>query len=75
VTSLPMVSDVEDHVTINIVGVLKRAPDFFKTVPPDYFYDTHPSSDFGRGIWVVLNRLAQMLTSNDMHCLRILHIL
>jgi hypothetical protein len=37
---VPTVSDVKDHVTIHRVGILKRAANFFKIVPPNCFYAT-----------------------------------
>jgi len=63
---VPVLSDVEDHVAIHGIGILKHAAHFRKIVPPDRLDDAHPRFDFVR-------RLAQVPTRNDMHSPRILH--
>ena len=66
-------SDVKDHVAIHLIGILKHDANFVKIVPADPLDDTHPRFDFVRRIRVAFHRLAQMLSRNDEHSLRILH--
>ena len=72
---VPIVPDVKDHVIIHIVGILKHAANFGKIMPTHGLDNAHPRCNFARRIWVFLDRLAQMLTRNEMHSPRILHIL
>lgn len=71
--SVPVLSDVKDHVAIDKIGVLKHAAHFREIVPADNLNDAHPSFDFVRRIRIPFHRLAQMLTRNDIHSLMVLH--
>ena len=70
VTVLP---NVENHVSLHIVGILERAANLLEIVPPNLSDDNHPCSDLVRRIWVLLHGLVQMLTRDDMHNDIILH--
>lgn len=43
---VPVVSKIKDHIIILKIGVLKRAANFHKIVPPDRLNDDHPRFDF-----------------------------
>jgi hypothetical protein len=64
---VPVVSNVEDHVPIDKIGIFEHATNVIKIVPPDRLDNGGPSLDFVRRIWVVFHRLPQVLTRNDMH--------
>ena len=70
---VPVVPDVEDHIAVHRISVLEGGANFVNIVPPDCLDDNHPRFDFVRRIFVTCNRLAQMLTGNDMHLIIILH--
>ena len=70
VTVLP---NVENHVSLHIVGIFERAANLLEIVPSNPFDDNHPCSDLVRRIWVLVHGLVQMLTRNDMHNEMILH--
>lgn len=66
-------SDVKDHVTLDVIRILKHAANFVKIVPADPLDDTHPRFDFPRRVRIAFHRLAQVLSRNDDHLRRILH--
>jgi len=66
-------SDVEDHVAIDAIGILKHAANFLKIVPADSLDDSYPRFDFVRRIRIAFHRLAEVLSRNDEHSTRILH--
>ena len=70
---VPVVPDIKDHVAIHKIGMLEHAAYFLKIVPTNCLDDADPRFDFVCGIWIVFDRLAQILTRNDMHMARILH--
>ena len=71
--SVPVVSNIKDHVAFYRIGLLERSADLIKIVPANHLDNGGPSFDFVRCIWVVFYRLPQVLTRNDMHSVRILH--
>ena len=68
-------SNVEDRITVNIIGILEFLTYFREIVPAGGCSDPCPSLNFTRCILVLLHRLAQMLAGNHMHKPIILHIL
>jgi len=70
ITVLP---NVENHVSLHIVGILERAANLREIVPSNSFDDYRPCFDFVRRIWVLPHGLVQMLARNDMHSGMILH--
>ena len=71
--SVPIPPDIEDHVAIDIIGVLKHLPHFGKIVPANRLNEACPGFHFTRCIRVLLYRFAQMPAGNDMHSPTILH--
>ena len=71
--SVAILPNVEDHISLHVVSVLERAANLWKIVPPNFFDDSHPCTDFLRRIWIFFRSLVQMLARNDMHSLIILH--
>ena len=72
---VPIVPNIKNYVAVHRIGILEHGTNFVHVVPPGCFNDTDPCFDFVRRIRVIFNRFAQMLTRNDMHQSRILHIL
>ena len=70
VTVLP---NVENRVSLPIVGILDRAANLLEIVPSNPFDDNHPCFDLVRRIWILLHGLVQMLARDDMHNGMILH--
>ena len=62
---VPVVSNVEDHVAIDKVGILEHAANFTKIVPWGHLDNGGPCHYFVRRIRVAFHRLLQMLTRND----------
>lgn len=66
--------DVENDVSVDVVGILKYVLNFSKIVPSNAFDDYNPGSYLVRSIWILLHRLAEMLARNNVvHCPTILH--
>ena len=65
--------EVENHISLNIVGIFERAANLGEIVPSNLFDYRHPCFDLVRGIWVLLHGLVQMLPCHDIHYQRILH--
>jgi len=65
--------NVENYVSLHIVGIFERAANLRKIVPSNLFDDSHPCFDLVRRIWVLAHRLVHMLTRDDMHHEMILH--
>jgi hypothetical protein len=65
--------NVENYVSLHIVGIFERAANFWKIVPSNLFDENHPCFDLVRGIWMLQHGIVQMLTRNDMHHQIILH--
>ena len=62
--------NVENYVSLHIVGIFERAANFWKIVPSNLFDENHPCSDLVRGIWMLQHGIVQMLTRNDMATVR-----
>jgi hypothetical protein len=65
--------NVEDYVSLYIVGIFECAANLGKIVPSNLFDDDHPRFDLVRRIWALPHRLVQMLTRDDMHHKMLLH--
>ena len=59
--------NVEDHITLDIVGIFERPSQLQKILPTNLFDDRHPGLYLVRRIRVRLHGLAQVLTRNNMH--------
>ena len=70
---VPVLPNVENHVSLHIVGILESAANLQEIVPSNPFDDNHPCFNLVRRIWVVLHGLVQMLMRDDMHNEMILH--
>jgi hypothetical protein len=64
---ISILPEVEDHVSIDIIGIREHAPNIRKVTPPDSFDDRCPGSDFICRIRVALRGPVQMPSSNDVH--------
>ncbi len=53
--------NVENHVSLYVVGIFERAANFRKIVSSNLFDDNHACFDHVRCIWVLLYGLVQML--------------
>lgn len=73
--SVTILPDVENHISLHIVGILEYAANLHEIVPAKPFDDNHPCFDLVRRIRVLLHGLVQVLTRNDMHNSMILHIM
>lgn len=71
--SVSIPPDIEDHVAIDIIGILKHLPYFGEIVPANRLNDACPGFYFTCCIWVLLHRFAQMPAGNDIHSLNIFH--
>ncbi len=71
--SVPILPDVEDHVSLHIVGVFERVANLRKIVPSSFFDYRYPRLDFVGRIRMVLPSLVQMPASNDVHPPILLH--
>jgi len=65
--------NVENHVSLHVVGIFERAANLGKIVPSNLFDDDHPCFDLVRRIWILVHGPVQMLTPDDMHSEIILH--
>jgi hypothetical protein len=65
--------DVKHHVSVDVVGIPKREPNFRKIVPSDAFDYCDPCLDILRSIWILLSGLAQMLARYNVHWPILLH--
>ena len=65
--------NVENYVSLHIVGILERAANLRKIAPSNLSDDNHPGFDLVRRIWVLLHSPMQMLPRDDMHHEMILH--
>ena len=71
--SIAILPNIEDHISLHVVGILERAANLWKIVPSNLFDDGRPCTDLVRRIWVFFRSMVQMLASNDMHPSTILH--
>ena len=67
--------NIENHVAINVIGILEELPRFGEIMPASALDNACPGFDLARRIRVLPHRLAQMPAGNDMHSSTILHIL
>lgn len=65
--------NVEDHVPIHVVGILKHLSHFREAVPPNSFHNDRPGFNLIRRILVLLPGFVQVPAGNNMHSLTILH--
>jgi hypothetical protein len=65
--SVPILTNIEDHVSLHIVGVFERAGNLQKIVPSNLFNYSYPCLDLVRRIRILLHSLVQMLAGNDAH--------
>lgn len=71
--SVPILTNIEDHVSLHIVGVFERAANLWKIVPSNLVDYSYPCLDLVRRIRILLHSLVQMLAGNDVHALILLH--
>jgi hypothetical protein len=60
-----VLSNVENHVSLHIVGILERAANFREIVPSSPFDDNNPCLDLVRRIRALLHGLMQMFARDD----------
>lgn len=65
--------NIEDYISIHVVGILEHLAHFCEIVPANRFHDGRPSFNLTRRILVLLHGLVQMPAGNDMHSPTILH--
>ena len=71
--SVAILPNIEDHISLHVVGVLERAANLWKILPSNLFDDSYRCTDFLRRIWIFFRSLVQMLARNDMHSSIVLH--
>jgi hypothetical protein len=64
---VPVSADIEDHVSIHIIGIFENLPDFQKVSPSYSVGNSVPRSNLSGGIRIFLFGLAQVLACNDVH--------
>jgi hypothetical protein len=64
---ISILPDVEDHISVDIIGIREHAPNLRKVTPPGSFDDRCPSSDFICRIRVALRGFVHMPSSDDVH--------
>lgn len=62
--SVSVPPNVEDHVSIDVIGVLEHRPYFREIVPADHLDDARPGFNFTRCTRVLSYRFAQMPAAN-----------
>ena len=70
---IAVLPNVENNVSLDIVGVFERVANLRKIVPSNLCNDNRPRFDLVRRIRVLSHRLMQMLTSDDVHHEMVLH--
>ena len=71
--SVAILPNIENHISLHVVGVLERGANLWKIVPSNLFDNRYPRTDFVRRIWIFFRSLVQMLARNDVHPLIVLH--
>jgi len=71
--AIPILANIEDYISPNVVSILKGTANLGKIVPADSFHDSDPNLDVVRCFWVVFDRLTQMLQRHDIHTQGVLH--
>jgi hypothetical protein len=64
---IPILTEVEDNVTIDIVGIPDRTTNFCEILPPHRFDDCRPGVDFVCGIWISIAGYLQMPSGDKVH--------
>jgi len=70
---VPIPPNVEDHVSIDVIGILEHLAHFREIVPANRLNYDCPGFDLTRRILVLLHGLTQMPGGNNMHFFTILH--
>ena len=65
--SISILPEVEDNISVDIVGICEHAPNLRKVVPSDSFDDGCPGSDFVCRVRIALSGFAQMPSRDDVH--------
>ena len=66
--------NIEDHIAVDVIGILEDLPHFRETMPSTPLDDACPGLDLASRFWMFPYRLAQMPAGDDMHSLIVLHI-
>jgi hypothetical protein len=64
---VPVLTNVENHITFNVIGILEYAADLREIVPPHMIDDTHPRRDFASGVRIIGYCLSNVLARDDVH--------
>ena len=70
---IAVLPNVENNVSLDIVGAFERIANLRKIVPSNLFNDSRPCFDLVRRICVLSHRLMQMHTRDDVHYEMVLH--
>jgi hypothetical protein len=65
--AISVLSEIKNHVSIDIIDIRKHAANFQKVVPSNGFHDRRPGFDFVCGIRIAIDRFLQMSSGNDVH--------
>lgn len=66
---IAIVADVENHIAIDLVGVLEPLPHFFKVVPAHGSSNRKPGSYLAGSIRVLPDGFGEMTARHNMHSL------
>jgi hypothetical protein len=64
---VPVLTDIENHMPLHIIGILENLPDFQEVPPPRGLRDFVPGHNLYGGVGVLLYRAVQVLFRDDMH--------
>ncbi len=70
---VPIPSNIENHISVDIIGILEDLAYFREIVPANCLNDARPGFNFTRRIPILPHGLVQMPASNDIHFLIVLH--
>jgi hypothetical protein len=65
--AVPVLTDIKDHISLHIIGILENLPDFHEVPPPRGLRDFVPGHNLFGGIWILLHSPVQVLFGDDMH--------
>src|SRR5208282_1430854 len=65
--AVAILADIEDDISLYIIGVVENLTDFHEVPPPRGLRDFSPCRNFFGGIWVLLHRPVHILFSDDVH--------
>lgn len=68
-------ADIEDHVSLNEVGILEPLPNLREVMPTYRLDDPNPRFNLVRSIRILLHDLEQMPPRDNMHRNTLLHIM